>query len=101
MGEIGIPRREFLYVLQFWEVRRIMRGYQRRYRDMWSAARWQTYYIMSAQIGGKGMREAGLRKPTDLLPLPWDTNEKPDLPSEEEIAQIQEEMKMIGNPWKK
>ena len=47
------------------------------------------------------MREAGLRKPTDLLPLPWDTNEKTDLPSEEEIKQIQEEMKMIGNPWKK
>lgn len=68
---------------------------------MWSAARWLTYYIMSAQIGGKGMREAGLHKPTDLLPLPWDTNEKPDMPTEEEIAQIQEEMKMIGNPWKK
>lgn len=47
------------------------------------------------------MREAGLHKPTDLLPLPWDTNAKPDLPSEEEMAQIQEEMKMIGNPWKK
>lgn len=68
---------------------------------MWSAARWLTYYIMSAQVGGKGMREAGLHKPTDLLPLPWDTNAKPDLPSEEEMAQIQEEMKMIGNPWKK
>ena len=68
---------------------------------MWSAARWQTYYIMSAQIGGKGMREVGLRKPTDLLHLPWDTNEKSDLPTEEEIAQIQEVMKMIGNPWKK
>lgn len=47
------------------------------------------------------MREAGLRKPIDLMPLPWDTVENPDLPSEEEIAQIQEEMKMIGNPWKK
>lgn len=46
------------------------------------------------------MREAGLRKPTDLLPLPWDTNEKPDLPSEEEIIQMQEDMKTF-NPWKK
>lgn len=30
MGEIGIPRHEFLYDLQFWEVRRIIRGYRRR-----------------------------------------------------------------------
>ena len=32
MGEIGTPRREFLYDLRFWEVRRIVRGYRRRDR---------------------------------------------------------------------
>lgn len=32
MGEIGIHRREFLYELRFWEVRRIIRGYRRRNR---------------------------------------------------------------------
>ena len=32
MGEIGIPRREFLYDLRFWEVRRIVRGYRNRNR---------------------------------------------------------------------
>lgn len=32
MGEIGIPRREFLYEIRFWEVRRIIRGYRRRDR---------------------------------------------------------------------
>jgi hypothetical protein len=30
VGEIGIPRREFLYDIRFWEVRRIIRGYRRR-----------------------------------------------------------------------
>ena len=30
MGEIGISRREFLYDIRFWEVRRIIRGYRRR-----------------------------------------------------------------------
>ena len=30
MGEIGFSRREFLYDLRFWEVRRIIRGYRRR-----------------------------------------------------------------------
>jgi hypothetical protein len=32
VGEIGIHRREFLYDLRFWEVRRIIRGYRRRDR---------------------------------------------------------------------
>lgn len=32
MGEIGIPRREFLYDIRFWEVRRIFRGYRKRNR---------------------------------------------------------------------
>ena len=32
MGEIGIPRREFLYDIRVWEVRRIIRGYRRRHR---------------------------------------------------------------------
>ena len=32
MGEIGIPRREFLYDIRFWEVRRIKRGYRLRDR---------------------------------------------------------------------
>jgi len=30
VGEIGIPRREFLYDIRFWEVRRIIRGYRQR-----------------------------------------------------------------------
>jgi hypothetical protein len=30
VGEIGITRREFLYDLKFWEVRRIIRGYRKR-----------------------------------------------------------------------
>ena len=30
MGEIGIPRREFLYDITFWEARRIIRGYRKR-----------------------------------------------------------------------
>ena len=30
MGEIGIPRRDFLYDIRFWEARRIIRGYRNR-----------------------------------------------------------------------
>lgn len=78
-----------------------MRGYQRRHRYMWNAVRWQTFYIMSSQIGSDRMRQAGLRNPTDLMPLPWDNTEKQNLPTEEEIAEILEDMKLIENSWKR
>jgi hypothetical protein len=32
VGEIGISRREFLYDVTFWELRRIIRGYRKRDR---------------------------------------------------------------------
>ena len=32
MGEIGIPRREFLYDLRYWEAHLIIRGYNKRNR---------------------------------------------------------------------
>ncbi len=32
VGEIGIPRREFLYDITFWQARRIIRGYRKRDR---------------------------------------------------------------------
>jgi len=32
VGEIGIPSREFLYELRFWEVDAIIKGYRRRNR---------------------------------------------------------------------
>jgi hypothetical protein len=30
VGEIGMPRREFLFDIKFWEARRILRGYRKR-----------------------------------------------------------------------
>lgn len=32
MGEIGIPRREFLYDIRYWEAHLIFNGYRRRHR---------------------------------------------------------------------
>lgn len=72
MGEIGRTPGEFRYGLRWWEIRSIIRGYNRRSRDGWSQARWSTFYVMSAMAGGQNMREAGITKPSDLLPLPWD-----------------------------
>lgn len=72
MGEIGISRHVFYHELRWWEVKAIVRGYNRRYRNMWSATRWQTYNIMSAQVGSDGMRKSNITKPTDLIEFPWE-----------------------------
>jgi len=95
VGEIGIPRKEFLYILQFWEARRILRGYQRRKRDLWSAARWSTYYNMMATVGTEGMKKAGINKPNDLIAFPWDKEPTPSI-SEDEVAEMQAEMAMLN-----
>ena len=107
VGEIGFPRREFLYEISFWEARRIMRGYRNRYRDMWSAIRWHAYRIMGA-IPYTDLEKAGIRRPTDLIKFPWETEEKQpeeewtdeDIQREREwlIAQNKEYSEKSGNP---
>ncbi len=96
VGEIGLPRREYLYDIRFWEARRILAGYNRRHRDLWSATRWQTYNLMAAQVGGKELAKNGINSATDLLPLPWDTKAASKLPTEEEVADMVAEIDAIN-----
>ena len=96
VGEIGLPRREYLYDIRFWEARRILSGYNRRHRDIWSATRWQTYNLMAAQVGGKELAKNGINSATDLLPLPWDTKAASKLPTEEEVADMVAEIDAIN-----
>ena len=72
MGEIGIDRKEYLYDLTYSDLLLIERGYDRRCRQMWSAARWSTFYIMSSFAGSDNMKQNGITAPTDLLKFPWD-----------------------------
>lgn len=96
MGEIGFPRQEFLHDLKWWEVRSIIRGYNNRHRDTWSASRWQTYNLMCAFSGSKALNEAGIYKPTDLLELPWDEKPKePDI-TQQDIDELQAEMAALN-----
>ena len=91
MGEIGFPHKEFLHELKWWEIKAIIRGYNRRQCGMWSANRWQTYNLMQAFCGGKALIEAGIHKPTDLIKFPWDTDQRSPL-SDDDIADLQAEM---------
>ena len=72
----------------------IIRGYNRRERGMWSATRWQTYYLMSVSMAD--LKKAGINKPTDLMKFPWE--KEADIPtiSDDEIAELQAEMEALN-----
>ena len=95
VGEIGIPRLEYLYELRFVDIYLIQRGYDARSRNLWSATRWQTYYIMSSFIGSDGMRKSGLTGPKDLLEFPWEKETEPPL-SDEEVDEIRKELENLN-----
>ena len=54
MGEIGIPRREFLYDIRFWEARRIIRGYRKRGRIFMQLLAENVYASTFAFRGSEG-----------------------------------------------
>ena len=85
VGEIGIPREDFLYRMQWWEIRSVIRGYERRKRDPWSIARWHAYNIMAA-MPYCDLTKAGIYHPTDLIHFPWD-NDDTDI-SDDEAADL-------------
>lgn len=96
VGEIGIPPLRFKEGLKWWEIRSIIRGYNRRKRDGWSQTRWQTYNLMCA-IPYCDMKKAGIHKPSDLIKFNWEKEESfGELPTDDEIAELQAEMDAIN-----
>jgi hypothetical protein len=84
VGEIGIPRREFLYDLSFWEVRRIIRGYRNRDSLKHQLIAECTYAAMFAMRDPKG------KTVEDLFPMLFEEEdyELPDI-SDEEVSDLQ------------
>ena len=94
MGEIGIPRHEFLYDLRFWEVRRIIRGYRQRDRLKHQLIAECTYAAMFAMRDPKG------KTVEDLFPMLFeDDDDDYDEPpiSEKEVADMQALMKAYNS----
>jgi hypothetical protein len=69
VGEIGIHRREFLYDLRFWEVRRIIRGYRNRDRLKHQLLAECTFAAMFAMRDPKG------KTPRDIFPSLFPTDD--------------------------
>ena len=90
MGEIGIPRRDFLYDLRYWEVLRIIRGYRRR-------GRLRDQLIAEAVFAAMHtMRDSKGKTVKDFFPMlfedPDDDDREASTITDEEIAELQAEM---------
>lgn len=98
VGEIGINRTEYLYILNYVDILQIERGYNRRNAHLWSATRWSTYYTMLSSCGSEGMEKAGIYSPMDLMQFPWEKNPNKDDKSESvtlsdaDVEKMREEM---------
>ena len=84
VGEYGIPRREFLYDIRFWEAKRIIRGYRRRNILQYQLQRIQAWASMFC------MGNPNRKSPSDIFKLYFDDDEE-DIPpiSEEDQAELQ------------
>lgn len=96
MGEIGIPRREFLYDIRFWEVRRIIRGYRHRDRLKHQLLAECAYAAIYAMRDPKGKTVA------DTFPMIFDSDDDDsdnDPPiTDEDINKLQLLMAEINTP---
>jgi hypothetical protein len=93
VGEIGIPRREFLYDLHFWEVRRIIRGYRQRDR---LAHQLLAECVYAATFT---MRDPKGKTVSDMFPMLFNDDDDDDGPaiSQEDIDELQAEMDAINS----
>ena len=93
MGEIGIPRREFLYDIRFWEVRRIIRGYRRR--DLLKHQLMAECVYAAVHV----MRDPQGKTVADMFPMLFDYDDDDDEPpiSEEDVANMQAMMEAYNS----
>lgn len=91
MGEIGIPRRDFLYDLRFWEVRRIIRGYRRR--------DWLKHQMMAECVYAAtyAMRDPQGKRVEDIFPMLFENDDEDDeMITEEDVAELQADIKAFN-----
>lgn len=90
-----MPRSEFLYEVQFWEVRRILRGYRRRDRLKHQLIAECAYAAIYAMRDPKG------KTVSDIFPQIFaDEDEDPDKPpiTEDEADELRKLMYNINHP---
>jgi hypothetical protein len=87
VGEIGIPRLEYLYDLRYWEILLITRGYFRRHHPGWEQARliaYNAHYCMGSKQTPPTVQE--------WLPLPWEREPGDPLLSDDEVESLRRDI---------
>jgi hypothetical protein len=93
VGEIGIQRHEYLYILTFADLLLIRRGYFFRYHQQWEMARMiahQVHYCMGVKQGDT------VKTATEWVTFPWERTpdgEPADIPSELEVECLRQIMR--------
>ena len=79
MGEIGCPRKEYLYEYRFIDLLMIQRGYFRRYHPMWEMTRIISYQVHFCM----GLKE-GTTAPTiqEFMTFPWERTDDGESPAD-------------------
>lgn len=88
---MGFPRHEYLYELTYCDLLLITRGFQRRQRHGWEQARLIAYHVRYCMGLSK---DENVKTLTEWLPFPWDR--EAELPTEEEIKEMQALMDTIN-----
>ena len=94
VGEMGRDRHEYLYDMMWWEILLIIRGYRRRNVLQYQLQRLHAFHSLFAMRENKEGH-----KPDQLWPLYFDryiVAGMSDLPSSEEVADMQAEMEAIN-----
>jgi hypothetical protein len=92
VGEIGVPRREFLHDLRWWEVHSIIRGYRQRDRLKHQLIAVCAYAAMYA------MRDSQGKTVEDIFPMLFEDDDYDEPPiSEEDVADMQAMMDAFNN----
>ena len=89
MGEIGIPRREFLYDLRYWEAHLIVNGYRRRHRLLHQLIAENVYATIHTMRDPKG------KTVSDMFPQIFDDDDEYEFVppiSDEEAQEMQDLM---------
>lgn len=92
VGEIGFPRQEFLHDIKWWEVRSIIRGYNRRHHHGWEQARlvaYNVHYCMGVPQGHN------IPTISEWIKFPWekrDDGEPSDMPDDAEVQRLRQMM---------
>ena len=94
MGEIGCPRREYLYECRFIDLLMIQRGYFRRYHPMWEMTRIIAYKVHFCMGLASGTTAPTLQ---EFMSFPWertDDGESPvDTMTDEDIENLRRLMR--------